>query len=478
MAAVAKPAIPDVLAARYASTPMATIWSPERKIVLERELWIAVLRAQRDLGVDVPNGAVEAYERVADQVDLESIAARERVTRHDVKARIEEFAALAGHEQIHKGMTSRDLTENVEQLQVRRSLLLIRTKVLAVLARLARRAVEFESMALAGRTHNVAAQVTTLGKRFATVADELLVALDRLDALIDRYPLRGMKGPVGTSQDMLDLLGGDSARLDELEQRVAAHLGFEHVLTSVGQVYPRSLDYDVLTCLVQLAAAPSSLAKTIRLMAGHELVTEGFRPGQVGSSAMPHKMNTRSAERINGFAVILRGFAAMSGELAGDEWNEGDVSCSVVRRVALPGAFFALDGLLETSMTVLDDFGAYPAVIARELDRYLPFLATTRVLIAAVRAGVGRETAHEVIREHAVAVALEMREKGGTDGNDLLARLAADSRLGLSIADLDAVLAEPLSFTGVARAQVARVVAAVDARMTPEAVAYQPEPIL
>ena len=477
MAAVAKPAIPDVLAARYASTPMATIWSPERKIVLERELWIAVLRTQRDLGVDVPNGAVEAYERVADQVDLESIAARERVTRHDVKARIDEFAALAGHEQIHKGMTSRDLTENVEQLQVRRSLLLIRTKVLAGLARLARRAVEFESLALAGRTHNVAAQVTTLGKRFATVADELLVALARLDALIDRYPLRGMKGPVGTSQDMLDLLGGDSDRLDELEQRVAAHLGFEHVLTSVGQVYPRSLDYDVLTCLVQLAAAPSSLAKTIRLMAGHELVTEGFRPGQVGSSAMPHKMNTRSAERINGFAVILRGFAAMSGELTGDEWNEGDVSCSVVRRVALPGAFFALDGLLETSMTVLDDFGAYPAVIARELDRYLPFLATTRVLIAAVRAGVGRETAHEVIREHAVAVALEMREKG-TDGNDLLARLSADSRLGLSIADLDAVLAEPLSFTGVARAQVARVVAAVDARMTPEAAAYHPEPIL
>src|SRR6266542_2913635 len=472
-----KPRIPNVLASRYASLSMAQLWSPEHKIVLERRLWVAVLKAQKELGVAVPDGVIEDYERVIEQVDLESIAARERVTRHDVKARIEEFAALAGHEQIHKGMTSRDLTENVEQLQVRRSLLLIRTKVLAVLARLARRAVEFESMALAGRTHNVAAQVTSLGKRFATVADELLVALDRLDALIDRYPLRGMKGPVGTSQDMLDLLGGDSARLDELEQRVAAHLGFEHVLTSVGQVYPRSLDYDVLTCLVQLAAAPSSLAKTIRLMAGHELVTEGFSPGQVGSSAMPHKMNTRSAERINGFAVILRGFAAMSGELAGDEWNEGDVSCSVVRRVALPGAFFALDGLLETSMTVLDDFGAYPAVIARELDRYLPFLATTRVLIAAVRAGVGRETAHEVIREHAVAVALEMREKGA-DGNDLLARLAADSRLALSIADLDAVLAEPLSFTGVARAQVARVVAAVDVRMTPEATAYQPEPIL
>jgi adenylosuccinate lyase len=466
--------IPDVLATRYASQAMAELWSPARKIVLERRLWIAVLRAQRDLGVDVPAGVIEAYERVVDQVDLDSIAARERVTRHDVKARIEEFAALVGHEHIHKGMTSRDLTENVEQLQVRSSLLLIRTKALAVLGRLARRAAEHDSLVMTGRTHNVPAQATTLGKRFASAADELLVALSRLDDLIERYPLRGIKGPVGTAQDMIELLGS-ADRLRELERRVAVHLGFSRVLASVGQVYPRSLDFDVLSSLVQLAAAPSSLAKTIRLMAGHELVTEGFRAGQVGSSAMPHKMNTRSAERINGFMVVLRGFASMAAELAGDQWNEGDVSCSVVRRVALPDACFAMDGMLETTLTVLDDFGAYPAVIARELDRYLPFLATTRVLTAAVRAGVGRETAHDVIREHAVAVALEMREKGA-EGNDLLARLATDSRL--AGADLSGVLAEPQSFTGAARAQVAAVVESVDAIMTPEAAAYQPEPIL
>jgi adenylosuccinate lyase len=466
--------IPDVLATRYASSAMADVWSLEHKIVLERRLWIAVLRAQRDLGVDVPDGAVEAYERVVDHVDLDSIAARERVTRHDVKARIEEFAALAGYEHIHKGMTSRDLTENVEQLQVRSSLLLVRTKVLAVLGRLARRAAEYDSLVMTGRTHNVPAQATTLGKRFASVADELLVALARLDALIERYPLRGIKGPVGTAQDVLELLGS-AEQLAELERRVASHLGFSRGLTSVGQVYPRSLDFDVLSSLVQLAAAPSSLAKTVRLMAGHELVTEGFRPGQVGSSAMPHKMNARSAERINGFMVLLRGFASMAAELAGDQWNEGDVSCSVVRRVALPDAFFAVDGLLETTLTVLDDFGAYPAMIARELDRYLPFLATTRVLIAAVRAGVGRETAYEVIREHAVAVALEMRDKS-TETNDLLARLAADSRL--AGADLSGVLAEPLSFTGASRAQVGAVVEAVDVVITPEAASYQPEPIL
>jgi adenylosuccinate lyase len=478
-----KPAIPDVLAARYASTAMAGVWSPAHKVVLERQLWVAVLRAQAELGVDVPAGAIDAYQAVVDRgtaaVDLDSIAARERVTKHDVKARIEEFAALAGHEQIHKGMTSRDLTENVEQLQVLTSLTLIRTKVLAVLARLARRAAEYDALVMAGRSHNVAAQATTLGKRFAGAADELLIALARLDELGARYPLRGIKGPVGTAQDMLDLFDGDTAKLAALEQQVAAHLGFSRLLTSVGQVYPRSLDWDVLSALVHVAAAPSSLAKTIRLMAGNELVTEGFKPGQVGSSSMPHKMNTRSAERINGFTVILRGYASMAGELAGDQWNEGDVSCSVVRRVALPGAFFALDGLLETTLTVLDDFGAYPAVIERELDRYLPFLATTKVLIAAVRKGVGREAAHEAIKQNAVAVALEMREKG-TDRNDLFERLAADSRLGLSADELNALLAEPLSFTGAAREQVASVVRAVDGALAsdPEAAHYQAEPIL
>jgi adenylosuccinate lyase len=480
---VPKPAIPDVLAARYASTPMAVLWSPSQKVVAERQLWLAVLRAQAELGVDVPGGAIAAYERVVAAgtaaVDLDSIIARERVTRHDVKARIEEFNALAGYEQVHKGLTSRDLTENVEQLQVRDSLRLVRHKVLAVLARLARRAAEFDALVLAGRSHNVAAQATTLGKRFATIADELLVALGRLDDLLARYPLRGIKGPVGTAQDMLDLLGGDAGKLALLETSVAAHLGFTRTLTSVGQVYPRSLDYEVLSALAQLAAAPSSLATTIRLMAGHELVTEGFRPGQVGSSAMPHKMNTRSAERINGFMVLLRGYAGMAGELSGAQWNEGDVSCSVVRRVALPSAFFALDGLLETTLTVLDEFGAFPAVIARELDRYLPFLATTKVLMAAVRRGVGRETAHEAIRDTAVAVALEMREKG-TERNDLFARLAEDARLGLSATALEALLAEPLSFTGAARAQVAAVVAAVDGALAtdPDAASYVPEPLL
>ncbi|HEY0498908.1 MAG TPA: adenylosuccinate lyase [Kutzneria sp.] len=474
-----KPLIPNVLAGRYASAQLVGLWSPEHKVVLERQLWLAVLKAQAELGIDVPATAVADYERVLGQVDLAAIAERERVTRHDVKARIEEFNALAGHEQVHKGMTSRDLTENVEQLQIRRSLEFIRGKAAALLARLARLAVEHTDLVMAGRSHNVAAQATTLGKRFATAADELHVAFGRLDDLLERYPLRGVKGPVGTAQDMLDLLDGDAAKLAELEHKVAEFLGFRRVLTSVGQVYPRSLDFDVLSALVQLAAAPSSLAKTIRLMAGHELVTEGFKPGQVGSSAMPHKMNTRSCERVNGLTVILRGYLAMTGELAGDQWNEGDVSCSVVRRVALPDAFFALDGLLETMLTVLDEFGAYPAVVARELDRYLPFLATTKVLMASVRAGVGRESAHEAIKENAVAVALAMREQG-LERNDLLDRFAADQRIPLDRAQLDELLADRLSFTGVAGAQVDAVAADIAKTLErfPDSAGYVPEPIL
>ncbi|HEU5045185.1 MAG TPA: adenylosuccinate lyase [Nocardioidaceae bacterium] len=480
-ASVSKPVsrpIPNVLAHRYAAADLVRIWTPEHKIVLERQLWLAVLRAQKELGVDVPDGVIEDYEKVLDRVDLESIAARERVTRHDVKARIEEFCALAGHEHIHKGMTSRDLTENVEQLQVRSSLLLVRDRIVATLARLGRLASEHQALVMAGRSHNVAAQATTLGKRFATVADEMLVALERLEDLVGRYPLRGIKGPVGTAQDMLDLLDGSTDRLAELEQRVASHLGFERVLSSVGQVYPRSLDFDVVSALVQVAVGPSNLATTMRLMAGNELVTEGFKEGQVGSSAMPHKMNTRSCERVNGLAVVLRGYLSMVGELAGDQWNEGDVSCSVVRRVALPDAFFACDGLFQTFLTVLDEFGAFPAVIQRELDRYLPFLATTKVLMAAVRNGVGRETAHEAIKTAAVGVALDMRR--GAAENDVFDRLAADSRLGLSRAQLDALVAEPIAFTGAAVEQVQSVVRRVDAVVAqhPDAASYAPGAIL
>ncbi len=451
--------MPNVLSARYASTAMNLIWSPEHKVIAERELWLAVMKAQQQLGVAIPEAAIEAYEAVKAQVDLASIAEREAITRHDVKARIDEFCALAGYEHIHRGMTSRDLTENVEQLQIKRSLESVRDSLVALLGRFSALAEEHTGLVMVARTHNVAAQATTLGKRFADWAEETMIGLERIEDLLARYPLRGLKGPVGTRLDQLDLLG-DTDRVDELEAMVAQHLGFARVLDSVGQIYPRSLDLDVVSALVQSTSAPSTATMTLRLMAGHELATEGFRPGQVGSSAMPHKMNARSSERVNGLRVVLDGHLTMAASLAGRQWNEGDVSCSVVRRVMLPDAFMAADGLVQTALGVLDEFGVFPAVVAAELRRDLPFLATTRVLSAAVDAGLGREEAHELVKEHAVAAALARR--AGDPGGDLLARLAADSRIPLDGEQLDALLADPTAFTGTAAVQVQRIVERAD----------------
>ena len=471
--------LPNILASRYASEQMVKIWSPEQKIVLERKFWIAVMDTQRELGVNIPEVAIDAYRQVIHTVDLESIDQRERITKHDVKARIEEFNSLAGYEHIHKGMTSRDLTENVEQCQILSSLQLIRDRLVATLTLMGQRALEYSDLAVAGRSHNVPAQITTVGKRFANSAEEILFGFDALEGLIDRLPLRGIKGPVGTQQDMLDLFQGDTTKLVTLDQKVAEELGFEKSFDSVGQVYPRSLDFEVVSLLTQIASGPANFARTLRLMAGAELATEGFKPGQVGSSAMPHKMNARSSERINGFAVILRGYLSMIGGLLGDQWNEGDVSCSVVRRVALPDSFLAIDGQLETFLTVLNDYGAYPAVIDRELRRYLPFLGTTKILVAAVKAGVGRETAHEVIKEHAVAAALKMRESGSED-NDLLVRLANDTRIPMDSEALSAAIGDPNLFIGNATIQVRQVVDKIDAisKQYPDASCYQPESIL
>jgi adenylosuccinate lyase len=471
--------IPNVLAARYAGPQMQALWSPENKVVLERQLWLAVLEAQRELGVPIPDAALSAYRRVLDRVDLRSIEAREARTRHDVKARIEEFCELAGFELIHRGMTSRDLTENVEQLQIKGALALLRLETVAALARLSERALEFGTTALVGRSHNVAAQVTTLGKRFANAGEELLCAFEALEHLIEGYPLRGIKGPVGTQQDQLDVFEGDRDKVGALELRVAQHLGFRKVLTNVGQVYPRSLDLQVVSVLRQLASGPANLAKSLRLMAGHELCSEGFQAGQVGSSAMPHKMNARSCERIGGFAAILGGHLNMVMAIAGDQWNEGDVSCSVVRRVALPDAFFAADGLFQTLLHVLADFTAFPASITRELERYLPFLAVTKVLMAAVRAGLGREQAHALIQKHAVAVADDLRH-GRRTVNDLVARLGTDPDLGISTAELEKLIGAPLDLVGAAEPQVQAFAQRVEVllRRYPEAKTYTPGRLL
>ena len=428
---------PNVLATRYATKEMVAIFDPINKIIAERKFWISILNFQKKAGLPITDGDIAAYEKVITKVDLVSIEKREKVSRHDVKARIEEFNALAGVEKIHIGMTSRDLTENIELIQIRDGLNLIRKRTLETLFLLEKNITKYEKTYLVGRSHNVAAQVTTVGKRFATCAEELLFSFAALEELINRIPLRGLKGPVGSGQDGISALGS-AKDLTKMEEVIAKEFGFENTLTSVGQIYPRSIDFEVVSKLLQIASAPSSMATTIRLMAGSGLASEGFKAGQVGSSAMPHKMNSRSSERINGMMVLLRGYTTMAADLAGDQWNEGDVSCSVVRRVVIPDSFYVIDGLLHTFMTILSEFGIFEENIKNELNENLPFLASTQILMSCVKAGMGREIAHELIKKHATT----------TTPSNFFAALASEKDFPLTIDQLNQLIKNPADFAG------------------------------
>ncbi|MEN8192084.1 MAG: adenylosuccinate lyase [Bacteroidota bacterium] len=471
--------ITNVLAERYASVGMKNIWSPEGRIVLERELWIAVMKAQKELGLDIPQEAIDSYEKVKESVNLDSIDSRERITRHDVKARIEEFCELAGYEHIHKGMTSRDLTENVEQLQVFRALNLLLEKSVTALIKISEKAEEYSDLIIAARTHNVAAQPTTFGRRLAMFGEELLFGVNQLQSLIENYPVRGLKGAVGTQVDQLTLFNNDAQKVAELEDKLIKHLGINKSLKTVGQVYPRSIDFTVISTLLTLGSGISSFATTLRIMAGNETASEGFAKGQTGSSAMPHKMNSRSSERINGFQNILAGYVTMASNIAGDQWNEGDVSCSVVRRVALPDSFYTIDGMFETLLTIIGQMEVFEPVIAKENEYYFPFLSTTTFLMEAVKKGTPREEAHEVIKEHAVATVRDLRN-GVIKENDLLERLSSDERISLSKDDLQSIIDGAEKLIGNAKGQIKSFTeqVAVLVKQFPNAGNYEPGAIL
>ena len=474
----------NILSQRYATPEMNAIFSEKGRILSERGLWIAVMKAQTKLGLDIPSEAIERYELAADDINLKRIEEIEARTRHDVKAKIEAFSEVADVDgYLHLGMTSRDLTDNVEQMQIKQASQLVFGKYVSVLRHFLDKSEEYRNILLTARTHHQPAQLTLLGRRMAMWAEELQTHLHEMEEFIENYPLRGIKGPVGTQADMLRLLETPLA-VHKLEEMVAEHLGFKDVLVSPGQVYPRSLDFSLISKLSSLAAPCENYALGMRLMAGYELVTEGFADGQVGSSAMPHKMNTRSSERMWSFAELLKMYADGASRLSGQQWEEGDVSCSALRRVILPDAFYTSDGLCETTLTVLNEMGTYPVMISNEIDRYLPFLATTQILAEAVRVGMDREQAHGVIKKHAVAEALRMRdgERGG-EHSQLIERLAADRLFigyGITPHRLEEILAERGSFLGGAHKQIDTVIERADYFLTeyPEAAAYESDDIL
>ena len=423
----------SLLGDRYASIEMRSIWSRENKIIKERELWIEILQIQKRLGFQIDDKVITDYRNNVANVNLESIDSREARNQHDVMARIEEFNSLAGHQAIHVGMTSRDLTENIEIKQIYDSLELVLFKCDALLFQFSRFIDAHKELAMVGRTHNVPAQVTTLGRRFAMWAEELLFARQHLVQFLDRLPMRGIKGAIGTGQDMSQLLGDGATQIDGFLQDL---FGLNEVLITPSQVYPRSIDFEMVSLLSQIAAAPSNLATNIRLLAGLGLANEGFAKDQVGSSAMPHKVNPRLSERINSLHAVLKGHVTMIHELVGAQWNEGDVSCSVVRRVALPDSFYAIDAILDTSIRIIQKISIDEKKIAAELEKELPLLLSSSILILAVKNGAKREEAHATIKR----LARQAYENGKNTKEGFLELISREKSLNLKHSEIEALV--------------------------------------
>ncbi|MEK6945278.1 MAG: adenylosuccinate lyase [Nanoarchaeota archaeon] len=474
--------IPNVLAERYATDSVAEPYSPVGKVKRMRNFWISVMQYQKDLGVNIPLADIDKFRDSKDNINLKRIKELELSSQHDVDANIKAFIEIAdAGEYLHLGMTSRDLTDNVEQKQILDISKIIYGKNISILRHFTEKSQAYRDIVLTARTHHQAAQPTLLGRRFSMWAEELMEHLDSFEQFILDYPLRGIKGPVGTQADMKTLLGS-SEKVKQLENMIATEFGFNRVLDSPGQVYPRSLDYKLLSNLALLSSASENFADGMRLMAGYELVTEGFKEGQVGSSAMPHKMNTRSSERIWSAAELTKTYANGGSRLSGQQWEEGDVSCSLMRRVIIPDSFFASDAVCETTLTILNKMGIYPIIISKELDRYLPFLATTQILAEAVKKGIGREGAHSTIKKHAKAVALQMRVEG-LEKNTLAERLSNEPLFknnGIGENEITKILKDNNRFIGESYSQIDRVnerAQKIISKYSKQA-AYEPQPIL
>lgn len=470
--------IPNALA-KYPGWDMLEIFSPENKVRDHQSWWTEVAQGQHDLGLNIPQEHIDDYRSVQDQVDLVEITRVEYETRHDEKAMVQTFNKTAGgHEDIQRGMTSRDNSDNIEQRQIKRALNLLLMRSTATLARFGKWAGQTAEIYISERSHNVPGQPSLLAKLFSNFGEEVLHHHKRLERLIEDYPLRGLKGAMGTQTDQLQLFDGDEEKVDELESRLVEFLGFENVMNSTGQVYPRSLDHEVVTAQYGLIGGISSLAITLRLMAGRDQFSEGFLVTQTGSAGMPHKTNARTLERIKALKAVLAGHVTMAGAVTGEQWHAGDVSESAARRVFIPDSFFATDGIFQCILTVLDECEFYPAVIDAELEKYLPFLTSTRFLMAATKNGLGREKAHEIIKKHSVAVAKEMK-RDGLLVNDLVDRLANDPELGLTKEHLLESISDREAFVGTAPRQVTRFIQSVEeiVAKNPDYATYKPDPI-
>jgi adenylosuccinate lyase len=441
------------LSERYASRAMLELWSPRTRYGLWRRLWLALAEAEKELGVQIPDDAIAQMREHLDDIDFDAVAAYERRFRHDVMAHVHAFGDVSPSAKpfIHLGATSAYVTDNADLILMRRGLELLRGRIINVLQSLAAFAREWKNEPTLGYTHLQPAQLTTVGKRATLWMQDLVLDLRDLEHRIATLPLRGVKGTTGTQATFLDLFDGDHSKVRDLDKRVTAMMDFQSSLAVTGQTYTRKIDASVLSILAGIASSASKFSGDIRMLQSFGEIEEPFESEQVGSSAMAYKRNPMRSERISGLARFVMSLEPNANQTHSVQFFERTLDDSANRRLTIPESFLATEAILLLMANVASGLEVRRNRIAQRVKAELPFMATERLIVRAVRKGVDRQDAHEIIRRHSVASTAAMRD--GNESNDLFDRLADDGGLKLTRAEIDDA-ADPTAFIGRSSQQV------------------------
>ena len=441
------------LSSRYASREMLYLFSPDKKFTTWRRLWIALARAEMKLGLPITQAQIDEMEQHKDDIDYEAAARYERQLRHDVMAHIHAFGDLCPTAMpiIHLGATSCFVGDNTDVILMREGLELLRGKLVNLIDRLTKFAMEYRAMPTLGFTHFQPAQLTTVGKRATLWVNELVMDLEELEHRIDSLQFRGVKGTTGTQASFLELFGGDQEKVRQLEKLVSQEMGFEKVVPVCGQTYSRKMDANVLATLSGIAQSAGKFATDLRLLSHLKEMEEPFQEKQIGSSAMPYKRNPMRCERICSLARYVIVDALNPAFTSYNQWFERTLDDSANKRISIPEAFLAVDAILQIYLNVTDGLKVYPKVIERHLREELPFMATENIMMDAVKRGGDRQALHERIRIHSVAAGKVVKEEGGQ--NDLVDRIAGDPMFGLTKEEILAHM-DPAAYIGRCPAQV------------------------
>ncbi|MGM9578731.1 MAG: adenylosuccinate lyase [Evtepia sp.] len=446
------------LASRYASREMLYIFSPDKKFTTWRRLWIALARAEMELGLPITQAQIDEMEREKDNIDYELAAQKEKELRHDVMAHIHAYGALCPNAMpiIHLGATSCYVGDNTDIIIMREGLQLIRDKLVRILDKLGRFAAEYKALPTLGYTHYQAAQMVTVGKRATLWMNELLMDLDEVEYRLANLKMLGCKGTTGTQASFLELFAGDQEKVLQLDKKIAAEMGFDLVQPVSGQTYTRKVDSAILATLSGIAQSAHKFATDLRLLCHMKEIEEPFEKNQVGSSAMPYKRNPMRSERICALARYVIADSMNPAMTSSLQWFERTLDDSANKRISVSEAFLAVDSILNLYENVASNLVVHPKVIEKHIMEELPFMATENILMDAVKKGGNRQELHERIRMHSLAAGSQVKDEGKP--NDLLERIAADPAFGLTKEDVMKHL-DPADYIGCCPQQVDRFLA-------------------